>query len=87
VFARLTSSRCNESTVRFSEHPRPSPSCAVHASRTLASKRLDGAVIRGPVPVKLVDTAASAKAGPLGVVLAQDAVAKVVGRREALTGG
>ncbi|MDQ6777243.1 MAG: hypothetical protein M3071_13725 [Actinomycetota bacterium] len=43
--------------------------------------RLDGAIVRGPMPVELVDGAAFGIAGTVGVLRAPHAVTKVVGRR------
>jgi hypothetical protein len=48
---------------------------------------LDGAVVRGPVPVKRVDRATPGIAGPVGVLPAQQALTEVVGQRAAWTAG
>ena len=46
-------------------------------------QRLDGAVIRGAVPVEVVDRAASGIAGAIGVLAAERTINALVGRRAA----
>jgi hypothetical protein len=53
----------------------------------IREQRLNGAVVRGPLPVELVDRAASGIAGPVGVLLAQHAVTEVVDRSATRTTG